>query len=622
MASYPVQILKIGDLQRVPSIGPTIAKRLGKLWKDMWGELGGPEPIPGFIQPSAPIVLTESPKKKRKKVLELVAVGGEASQEPVKKKRVSKKPYCPEYRSGSYALLIALYTELMDPPKCNWMNKTDLINKAQQYCNASFAEPKDNTSAYKVTAWKSMSTLVDKDLVWKSSNPFRYGLTEAGEDLAKILWESSQGGTHSLQSIPSLPSLPSLPSTSSNSSLPSALPNHPCQSSLSNHPSQLRLPNDISQSSLSNYPTHAKPKSQSFKIYHSDDDLIDLTDDPEFKASKPPLPPKSKFSANFDEPPALARYRAWSNDHGTNVIVLTPRKVKRYSDDYGASDVELASSQCAADSQESVFEPFGKWAPIAQTMTSPVRARGYQSSVESQNSIYTSDSQPSKHNESQPFMRNESQGSLYESQGMTQSSASSLTGATRQLTLDGFQARPWHGAPFMLKAGSFDIVMILDKREKKSHRNDAGYIANRLGEKGVKVDCRVLELGDVLWIAREKSGEARTAREIVLDYVIERKAIDDLRSSIFEGRFDEQRTRLNNCGLFQVSFLVEGFIPKTDTIFTGEKGEHTKSIQSAMALLQVRSGFFVKQTSGLEHTLDYLQQMTTFITQLHEVCCF
>ena len=54
-------------------------------------------------------------------------------------------------------------------------------------------------------------------------------------------------------------------------------------------------------------------------------------------------------------------------------------------------------------------------------------------------------------------------------------------------------------------------------------------------------------MGDFLWIARERRVpvpgmlQMPTGRELVLDYVIERKRMDDLCGSIMDGRFHEQK---------------------------------------------------------------------------------
>ncbi|KAI4830457.1 hypothetical protein KUCAC02_002087, partial [Chaenocephalus aceratus] len=46
-------------------------------------------------------------------------------------------------------------------------------------------------------------------------------------------------------------------------------------------------------------------------------------------------------------------------------------------------------------------------------------------------------------------------------------------------------------------------------------------------------------------------------RELVLDYIIERKRMDDLCGSIIDGHFREQKFRLKRCGLRNPCYLVE-----------------------------------------------------------------
>lgn len=60
-------------------------------------------------------------------------------------------------------------------------------------------------------------------------------------------------------------------------------------------------------------------------------------------------------------------------------------------------------------------------------------------------------------------------------------------------------------------------------------------------DRGVTVIKRALEIGDVVWVARLKSPSLSGPNELVLDYVVERKRMDDLVSSIKDGRFVEQK---------------------------------------------------------------------------------
>jgi len=96
----------------------------------------------------------------------------------------------------------------------------------------------------------------------------------------------------------------------------------------------------------------------------------------------------------------------------------------------------------------------------------------------------------------------------------------------------------------VIPANHYDIVLILDNREKH-HREDPEGIARELMAKGVQVERRALELGDVCWIAKRKPMfcDGTLYDEITLDIILERKRLDDLVQSITDGRFHEQKVR-------------------------------------------------------------------------------
>ena len=50
---------------------------------------------------------------------------------------------------------------------------------------------------------------------------------------------------------------------------------------------------------------------------------------------------------------------------------------------------------------------------------------------------------------------------------------------------------------------------------------------------------------------------SRQPAELVLPYVVERKRLDDLASSIRDSRYREQKFRLKRCGLPHVIYLAE-----------------------------------------------------------------
>jgi crossover junction endonuclease MUS81 len=107
------------------------------------------------------------------------------------------------------------------------------------------------------------------------------------------------------------------------------------------------------------------------------------------------------------------------------------------------------------------------------------------------------------------------------SQPMTQ-------GATAPKTLSGTQGGK------VLPAGSYTIELVMDNREIHDQQ-DRVRLEREIRSKGVDYSTRTLDIGDILWIA--KSG----SEEFVLDYIVERKRMDDLVGSIKDGRFHEQK---------------------------------------------------------------------------------
>lgn len=113
---------------------------------------------------------------------------------PAKKPR-KPKPYVPALRSGPYGLLLGLGT--LNENASQSMTKAQLIEAAQPYCDASFTVPTDPTKFY--TAWNSMKTLVQKDLVYEHGRPLRkYALTEEGWEVTKRIQKTLPGNQATL----------------------------------------------------------------------------------------------------------------------------------------------------------------------------------------------------------------------------------------------------------------------------------------------------------------------------------------------------------------------------------------------------------------------------------------
>ncbi|KAJ6616499.1 ERCC4 domain-containing protein [Mycena sp. CBHHK59/15] len=159
--------------------------------------------------------------------------------------------------------------------------------------------------------------------------------------------------------------------------------------------------------------------------------------------------------------------------------------------------------------------------------------------------------------------------------------------------------------PDVFRAGHYSVYLVLDRREKMGKRRES--FEEALIGKNVPVDVRTLALGDVAWIARHRDG-----RECVLDVVLERKRLDDLVSSIKEGRFHEQKFRLHQSAISNVLYLVEQY----DT--RHQKETFGVQIDTALSSTQVVDGFMVKETKNISDTIEYLTGLTEELQRTHE----
>ncbi len=76
----------------------------------------------------------------------------------------------------------------------------------------------------------------------------------------------------------------------------------------------------------------------------------------------------------------------------------------------------------------------------------------------------------------------------------------------------------------------------------------------QLKKSKVSYKVKHLEVGDFLWMLKTPLGE-----ELVLDYIIERKRMDDLEGSIVDKRYGNQKERMKLCGLRNLIYLVESY---------------------------------------------------------------
>ena len=185
-----------------------------------------------------------------------------------------------------------------------------------------------------------------------------------------------------------------------------------------------------------------------------------------------------------------------------------------------------------------------------------------------------------------------------------------------------------HQPDFVFQAGTYEVILCVDNTEtagggfggRKTLKEET---ARHLKNCNVPHDRRNLNLGDFLWVARERLEQnprqyQQRPRELVLPYIIERKRLDDLWQSVKDGRYEEQKFRMKNCGVTNLYYLVENYQVKREWWGrAGASGAYVTpdSIEQAVANTAVQGGFTVKRTDDQKETIEYLTMMTRLLTK-------
>jgi ERCC4-type nuclease len=136
----------------------------------------------------------------------------------------------------------------------------------------------------------------------------------------------------------------------------------------------------------------------------------------------------------------------------------------------------------------------------------------------------------------------------------------------------------------------------IDNREEELIKNINFLIANIPSFKDIQVIIETLPLGDII-ICDDDSEKL----------VIERKSVNDLLSSIKDGRYEEQSYRLNglNHHNHNIIYLIEGDINRLNNRFKDNKIEKL-TLYSAILSLNYYKGFSVIRTFSLEETAIFV----------------
>ncbi|KAL1497572.1 hypothetical protein ABEB36_008508 [Hypothenemus hampei] len=149
---------------------------------------------------------------------------------------------------------------------------------------------------------------------------------------------------------------------------------------------------------------------------------------------------------------------------------------------------------------------------------------------------------------------------------------------------------------FSLLPFCFNVILYVDNQEISKHRD----ILLELSKHNIKHEVKDLKVGDFVWVCRDKQSN----NELVLPYAIERKRMDDLAKSIKDKRYYEQKFRLKRSGIDNLIYLVESHGQNRCLSLPLD------SLLQAATNTAIQENFFVKFTSDLKETVQYLVNFT------------
>ncbi|CAM0885209.1 unnamed protein product [Alopecurus aequalis] len=151
---------------------------------------------------------------------------------------------------------------------------------------------------------------------------------------------------------------------------------------------------------------------------------------------------------------------------------------------------------------------------------------------------------------------------------------------------------------------AYEVVLVLDDRETLGLRSRRKFVDNIRCQFHIPVEMKHLPVGDAIWIARHKVFHT----EYVLDFIVERKNVDDLVASIRDNRYKDQKLRMQKCGINKLIYLVEGDPNIVDA---------PESVKTACFTTEILERFNVQRTTGYADTEKRYGRLTRSITDYY-----
>ncbi|XP_033734849.1 crossover junction endonuclease MUS81-like [Pecten maximus] len=513
--------------------------------------------------------------------------------------------YIPAYRSGGYAIMLALYRDTQDPGSRGYLSRADLIRKAQPLADKSFTVP---DAGCRYTSWSSMGTLIKKALVIKESNPAKYSITDAGCELAHKL---EMVGADGHVSITGGQTQASDPRDVFSLGSPSRLTDHH-----TTRDTGVKSSFEFVYVDETNKPVMTKDKAQ---VLVDDDFGIGFLVHCDYHGL---LTSGKLYKLDMSRPMGDKVYaHLHDNDAPDRAVELAapPRlPALQLSDDEDGDDdicmVSLGNPRLTSFDNEPMTRPAEPNVVRPTVMADSTTGKKTKSRARSKPTKPTSVklSAAASHPHLPIASLIDKLPTCPESSTMTtlpssQESQESLGSIRSISSLSSVSSLPQ--PDFILTPGNFDIILCIDNQEfYGGGKNGSKTLLPDLMKNGVNCDLRKLQVGDLLWVAREKTaGVTGKGRELVLDYVVERKRMDDLVHSCIDGRLPDQKFRLKHCGINNAIFLIEMYGSMQHFSIAEDR------IKQTITNLQIIDGFQIKRTGNTKESVSYLTMMTRYI---------
>ena len=145
----------------------------------------------------------------------------------------------------------------------------------------------------------------------------------------------------------------------------------------------------------------------------------------------------------------------------------------------------------------------------------------------------------------------------------------------------------------------YQLVLLIDVREVRS-KDDRRALLDGFSDT-VTVESASLSVGDMILVARQKTDQD----VVIMEWVVERKTDSDLVASIPDGRYREQKERLERCGAKNVIYLIEG----SGNVHSTDSLDQEKRYFAAISQTAFTGNFIVKRTGSVKDTVKFLTRL-------------